>query len=187
MKQYFPSNTYRIASRILWRFDTHSPCFVLVACTLCGYWLYKSRQIAPRRGVQLTPSRPAASGILRISNRGSTCTHLSYPAGKRVVNCNTHYSLSHRILLTGSKPFSVGFHSCPGRPLAWVELRLVLTRLLWAFEFIEEPAEPVDFDKFPVIMLIQKEAVKTRVKVRRGIKCETADNYVSLRRQCQYI
>ncbi len=72
--------------------------------------------------------------------------------------------------LSASKPFSVGFHSCLGRPLAWVELRLVLTRLLWAFDLVEEKAARVDFDDFPVIMLIQKEAVKMRVKVRAGVE-----------------
>lgn len=70
------------------------------------------------------------------------------------MNCNTYHSLSHRILLAGGKSFSVGFHSCLGRPFAWVELRLVLTRLLWAFDFIEEPTERVDLDDFPVIMFI---------------------------------
>ena len=80
--------------------------------------------------------------------------------------------------LSASKPFSIGFHSCLGRPLAWVELRLVLTRLLWAFDFSEEPAERVDFDAFPVIMLIQKQPMKLRVKVaensmyKAALKCE---------------
>lgn len=76
--------------------------------------------------------------------------------------------------LSASKPFSVGFHSCLGRPLAWVELRLVLSRLLWAFDFIDEPMERVDFDKFPVIMLIQKLPMKMRVKVRTDIKYKTS-------------
>lgn len=68
--------------------------------------------------------------------------------------------------LTASKPFSVGFHSCLGRPLAWAELRLVVTRLLWAFDFAEEPTRRVCFDDFPVIMLIQKEPMMLRVKLR---------------------
>lgn len=68
--------------------------------------------------------------------------------------------------LSASKPFSIGFHSCLGRPLAWVELRLVLVRLLWAFDFAEETTERVDFDKFPVMLLIQKQPMKMRVKVR---------------------
>ena len=72
--------------------------------------------------------------------------------------------------LSASKPFSVGFHSCLGRPLAWVELRLVVTRLLWAFDISDEEGERVEFDEFPVIMLIQKLPSKMRVKVRQGVE-----------------
>lgn len=57
-----------------------------------------------------------------------------------------------------------------GRPLAWVELRLVVTRLLWAFDFIEEPAERVDFDALAVIVLIQEQPMEIGVQVRTGAK-----------------
>ena len=81
--------------------------------------------------------------------------------------------------LSASKPFSVGFYSRLGRPLALVELRLVLTRLLWAFDLVEEPAERVDFD-FSVIMLIPKEAVRMRVKIRMGVEYKDAPDKKSL-------
>ena len=42
----------------------------------------------------------------------------------------------------------------------------MVTRLLWAFEFVEEPSERVDFDDFPVMSLIQKGSMKIRVKIR---------------------
>ena len=47
-------------------------------------------------------------------------------------------------------------------------MRLLVTRLLWAFDFVEEPEERVDFDQFPVMSLIQKGPMKMRVKVREG-------------------
>ena len=72
--------------------------------------------------------------------------------------------------LSASKPFSLGFHSCIGQRLALAEMRLVVTRLLWAFDFAEEPAERVNFDDFPVIIIIQKEPVKLRIKVRPGVE-----------------
>jgi cytochrome P450 len=72
--------------------------------------------------------------------------------------------------LTASKPFSVGFHSCLGKPLAWVELHLIVARLVWAFEIGVDDADIVHFDEFPVIMLIQKEPMNLRVKVRTGEK-----------------
>lgn len=71
----------------------------------------------------------------------------------------------HNDTLTASRPFSVGFHSCLGKPLAWIELRLVMCRLLWAFDF-EADETPVDFDDFPAHMLVQKGPVNLRIKVR---------------------
>ena len=47
-------------------------------------------------------------------------------------------------------------------------MRLLVTRLLWAFDIFEEPTERVDFDQFPVMSLIQKGPMKIRVKVREG-------------------
>ena len=85
--------------------------------------------------------------------------------------------------LSASKPFSIGFHSCLGRPLASVELRLVLTRLLWAFDFVEELAERVDFDAFPVIMLIQKLPMKMRINVRPGVEYKAPPKDRSSRKQ----
>jgi len=60
--------------------------------------------------------------------------------------------------------------------LAWVELRIVLCRLLWTFDFTEDPNEKADFDDFPIIMLVQKGPVKLRIKVREGatVDAETA-------------
>lgn len=81
------------------------------------------------------------------------------PKGERPVRYNNDRH-------TASQPFSVGYHRCLGRPLAWAELRLVVTRLLWAFDFAEEPTRRVSFDDFPTIMLIQKEPMMLRVKLR---------------------
>ena len=74
--------------------------------------------------------------------------------------------------LSASKPFAVGFHSCIGKSLARAEMRLVLTRLLWAFDFSDDPAERVEFDSFPVLMLIHRLPMKLRVKLRQGVEYE---------------
>jgi cytochrome P450 len=71
--------------------------------------------------------------------------------------------------LSASKPFSVGFHSCLGKPLAWAEMRLAVCRLLWTFDLSVDEKDEVDFDEFPVIMIIQKAPMNLRVKVRPGI------------------
>ncbi|KAF7877056.1 uncharacterized protein EAF02_008276 [Botrytis sinoallii] len=71
--------------------------------------------------------------------------------------------------LSASKTFSVGFHSCLGRPLAWAEIRLAVTRLLWTFNFSVDAEDEVDFDEFPVIMIIQRAPMNLRAKIRPGI------------------
>lgn len=48
-------------------------------------------------------------------------------------------------------------------------MRLAVTRILWAFDLEVEEVDEVDFDEFPVIMIIQKAPMNVRVKVRPGI------------------
>ncbi|KAL8709042.1 MAG: hypothetical protein Q9220_006166 [cf. Caloplaca sp. 1 TL-2023] len=72
--------------------------------------------------------------------------------------------------LVASQPFSVGFHRCLGQPLAWVELRLVVIKLLWAFDLKEDGPNVVYFDEFPVIMSIQKKPMMMWLKVRPGVE-----------------
>ena len=70
--------------------------------------------------------------------------------------------------LSASKPFSIGFHSCLGRPLAWLEMRLVVTRILWAFDITEEEGKHVEFDDFPMMMMVEKQPIMLRLRAREG-------------------
>lgn len=72
-------------------------------------------------------------------------------------------------LLSASKPFSIGFHSCLGKPLALAELRLIVTRVLWAFDLAEEDGKHVDFDNFPTMMMVEKQALMLRLRARDGV------------------
>jgi hypothetical protein len=58
----------------------------------------------------------------------------------------------------------------------------VVIRLLWAFDLVEEPTELVNFDDFPVIMLIQKEPMKIRLKIRGDVEYKTPPSEGSLGR-----
>ncbi|PHH92133.1 hypothetical protein CDD83_8806 [Cordyceps sp. RAO-2017] len=40
---------------------------------------------------------------------------------------------------TAFNPFSLGPHNCPGQNLAWLELRLILAKLLWTFDVSVPP------------------------------------------------
>lgn len=71
--------------------------------------------------------------------------------------------------LSASKPFGVGFHSCLGKPLALVEMRLVLTRIFWAFDIAEEEGMRVHFDDFPMMMMVEKQPVMLRLRARKGV------------------
>ncbi len=69
--------------------------------------------------------------------------------------------------LSASRPFSVGYHSCIGKSLAWVELRLILCRLLWSFDISAVVGDETSFDDFRIIMMVQKEAVKLNIALHR--------------------
>ncbi|KAK4461218.1 cytochrome P450 [Cladorrhinum samala] len=65
------------------------------------------------------------------------------------------------------QPFSVGGKSCFGQHLAWAEIRLILAKLLWAFD-IEAAAgkEKVAWEELKVYMFYDKKPVWVRLKVR---------------------
>ncbi|KAI0485253.1 isotrichodermin C-15 hydroxylase [Xylariaceae sp. FL0804] len=49
--------------------------------------------------------------------------------------------------LKGILPFSQGLRQCPGREIAWVQVRLFLSKVLWVFDIEEVLGRPLDFDK----------------------------------------
>lgn len=50
-----------------------------------------------------------------------------------------------------------------------VEMRLVLTRILWAFVIAEEEGMHVHFDDFPMMMMVEKQPVMLRLRARKGV------------------
>jgi cytochrome P450 len=78
--------------------------------------------------------------------------------------------------LTACKPFSIGFHNCLGKPLAWLEMRLALTRILWAFDITEEDGMQVHFDNFPMMMMVEKQPLWLRVRVRPGVSYKSSSS-----------
>ncbi|BCR97993.1 cytochrome P450 [Aspergillus luchuensis] len=60
-------------------------------------------------------------------------------------------------------PFSLGSHNCPGQNLAWMELRLILARLLWRYDLagVDVPAWEKQgiwwfWDKKPLIVRVRR-------------------------------
>ncbi|PYH68338.1 cytochrome P450 [Aspergillus vadensis CBS 113365] len=61
-------------------------------------------------------------------------------------------------------PFSLGPHNCPGQNLAWMELRLILARLLWRYDLTTGVELPIweeqgiwwFWDKKPLVVKVQR-------------------------------
>lgn len=67
-----------------------------------------------------------------------------------------------------SKPFSTGPSACLGKPLAWAEMRLILSRLVWAFDMSCDEGRRVDWAKLRAKMMIEKEPMWIRLKIRHN-------------------
>ncbi|KAI9870613.1 MAG: hypothetical protein M1830_004045, partial [Pleopsidium flavum] len=69
---------------------------------------------------------------------------------------------------SASNPFSVGPAGCLGKSLAWAEMRLLISRLLWAFDIAEEEGKSLDWDSLKSMMIVQKEPMELRIKAREA-------------------
>jgi cytochrome P450 len=64
------------------------------------------------------------------------------------------------------QPFSVGPRNCIGQNLAWAEIRAILTRLLWHFDF-EMLKTSKDWEKQGAFVLWSKPSLMVKLKVRK--------------------
>jgi cytochrome P450 len=63
------------------------------------------------------------------------------------------------------QPFSVGPRACMGKHLAMAEMQLILSKLLWTYDF--EPCEPrLRWEDLRTFLLVEKKPLKVIVKVR---------------------
>jgi len=66
-----------------------------------------------------------------------------------------------------AQPFSTGPHACLGVNLAWAEMRLILSKLVWAFEITAGVGQPVIWEKLRTFALIEKQPVVVVMRKRR--------------------
>ena len=71
--------------------------------------------------------------------------------------------------LSASNPFGLGPRSCIGRNLTWAEMRIILARLLWVFDIAEEEDKGLDRESLKTLMIVQKEPLELRIKLREGV------------------
>ncbi|PVH96689.1 cytochrome P450 [Periconia macrospinosa] len=64
------------------------------------------------------------------------------------------------------QPFSVGPRSCMGQPLAWAEMRLVLAKLLWAFDLEAIEGKRVKWEELRTFLFVEKRPIEVRLKLR---------------------
>ncbi|KAE8452791.1 hypothetical protein EG329_013063 [Mollisiaceae sp. DMI_Dod_QoI] len=63
-------------------------------------------------------------------------------------------------------PFSLGVHGCIGQQLAWMELRVILARLVWNFDFeIPEGKKPLIWTSQKIFWAWEKEGVDVRLSL----------------------
>nr|AVY05535.1 cytochrome P450 monooxygenase [Nodulisporium sp.] len=65
------------------------------------------------------------------------------------------------------QPFSVGPWSCLGQNLAWAEMRLILAKLLWTFDF--EAGNRLDWENLKTFLLVEKKPIEVKMRVRKGL------------------
>jgi cytochrome P450 len=71
--------------------------------------------------------------------------------------------------LAAVQAFSVGPRSCVGKPLAWAELRLLLARVVWAFDLRQADTVDgvVDWESQMTWTVVEKKAFDVQFGVRR--------------------
>ena len=66
------------------------------------------------------------------------------------------------------KPFGLGSRNCIGKRLAQAQIRTVVARLVWEFDFEEVPGHRLDWAKQKTYIVVEKEPMLIRLRVREG-------------------
>lgn len=64
------------------------------------------------------------------------------------------------------QPFSVGVRSCMGQHLAWAEMRLILSKLMWTFDFEAVEGKEFHWEDLRTFVLVEKRPIEIRLKLR---------------------
>ncbi|KAL2139470.1 hypothetical protein VTI28DRAFT_5110 [Corynascus sepedonium] len=65
-------------------------------------------------------------------------------------------------------PFSLGPRSCLGQHLAWAELRLIMAKLVWTFDFSlpQDPTKRLAWEDLRTFLLVEKKPIYVEMKLR---------------------
>ena len=65
------------------------------------------------------------------------------------------------------QPFSVGPWGCIGQHLAWAEMRLILAKLVWTFDFAV--GNRMDWESLKTFLLVEKKPIEVKMTLREGL------------------
>ncbi|XXH00551.1 hypothetical protein Hte_006899 [Hypoxylon texense] len=66
--------------------------------------------------------------------------------------------------------FSAGPRSCMGQHLAWAEMRLTLSKLLWSLDFEAVEGKILKWEDLRTFLLVEKKPIQVRMKIRRVLE-----------------
>jgi cytochrome P450 len=66
------------------------------------------------------------------------------------------------------QPFSVGPRNCMGQHIAWAEMRLIMSKLLWTFDFQASQGEQLQWEDLRTFLLVEKRPINVDYKLRSG-------------------
>ncbi|KAL3480484.1 cytochrome P450 [Aspergillus californicus] len=64
------------------------------------------------------------------------------------------------------QPFIIGPWACLGKDLAWAEMRLILAKLIWVFDFEAIKGQGVKWEELRTYLLVERKDVNVRVRLR---------------------
>ncbi|KAI9164046.1 Cytochrome P450 monooxygenase lcsI [Paramyrothecium foliicola] len=64
-------------------------------------------------------------------------------------------------------PFSAGSRSCIGRHLAWAEMRLIMAKLIWTFDFKSIESKTLKWESLKTFLLVEKKPIYVKMAQRK--------------------
>jgi cytochrome P450 len=65
-------------------------------------------------------------------------------------------------------PFSIGPRSCPGKLLAWTEIRIVIAKLFFQFDVDVVPDKLTVWEKLRTFIVVEKEPIYVNIRPKKA-------------------